>query len=239
MHSRALSGSGRPAVRITPRAAAIDLAIVLGAIALAWVLTRWVIYPALGIPDYAPYILRPITGFLAAWWVLHRRGTSWRDLGLRIPVPLWRALVIAVALYAVDYAMQTWAVPVLGQWLHPTQRPSFLGHLPGNATALAFWVAISWLVGGLCEECLFRGFFLSRVEALLGGSGAALALAILAQAVFFGVLHLYGGSFAFMYATLFGAVHGFFYILAARNLWPLIAVHALWDSIAFWGVYSS
>src|SRR5690348_11325750 len=156
MRSREVSDGAMLAVRITPRVAAIDLGIVLAAIGLAWVLTRWVLYPALGIPDYAPYILRPITGFLAAWWLLRRRGTFWRDLGLRIPVPLWRALVIAVALYAADYALRTWAVPPLAQWLHPTQRPSFLGHLPGNAPALAFWLAISWIVGGLCEECLFR-----------------------------------------------------------------------------------
>ena len=197
------------------------------------------IYPALGIPDYAPYILRPITGFLAAWWVLHRRGTSWRALGLRIPAPLWRALVIAVALYAVDYAKQAWAVPALAEWLHPTRRPSFLGHLPGNTEVFAFWIAIAWLVGGLCEECLFRAFFLTRVEMLLGSGRFALAVAVLAQAVFFGTLHLYGGSLAFMSATLFGVVHGIFYILAGRNLWALIVVHGLWDTIALWRVYSS
>jgi hypothetical protein len=57
-------------------AAALDLGLVLAAIAIAWALTRWVIYPALEIPDYAPYILRPITGFLAAWCVLHWRGSD-------------------------------------------------------------------------------------------------------------------------------------------------------------------
>src|SRR3954462_11389452 len=67
-----------------------DLAIVLAAIGGAWVLSRWVLYPALGIPDYAPYILRPICGFLAAWWMLHRRQASWATLGLRRPPALWR-----------------------------------------------------------------------------------------------------------------------------------------------------
>jgi len=221
------------------RRAAADLAIVLGAIGVAWILSRWFIYPAIGIPDYAPLIPSPVTGFLAAWWVLHWRGTSWKSLGLATPAPFWRAVVIAIALYVAEMAVSQWVVPAMAQLFQPTQRPSFLGHLRGNAAALAFWLAISWLVGGICEECLFRGFLLNRIEALLGGSRAALAIAAIAQALLFGSLHLYGGTFAFMYATIFGLLYAIFYLLARRNLWPVIVVHALRDCLAFWSVYSS
>jgi len=221
------------------RNAAVDIAIVLGAIAAAWVLSRWVVYPALGIPDYAPLIARPIGGFLAAWWVLRRHGDSWRTLGLRMPENLARAIAIAVALYVVNLALSRWAVPALAEWVHPTQRPSFLGHLRGNAAALAAWLGVAWLVGGVCEECLFRGFLLNRVASLLGGGAWALAAAVVAQAAFFGSLHLYAGTFAFMYAALFGLVNGAAYLAGGRNLWPLIAVHGLWDTVAFWGIYSA
>jgi membrane protease YdiL (CAAX protease family) len=221
------------------RTAAIDLGIVLAAIAAAWALSRWVIYPALGIPDYAPYVLRPITGFLAAWWVLHWRGASLASIGLRKPVPLWMAVAITVAAYLVEQAVWQWVVPVLAEWFQPTRRPSFLDHLHGNAAALAAWLAVAWLVGGVCEECLFRGFLLTRVEAALGGGPIALAIGVLAQAALFGTLHLYGGTFAFMYAALFGVVYALFYLLAKRNLWPVLIVHAVSDSVAFWDVYSS
>src|SRR5205814_1973581 len=82
------------------RTAALDLAIVLGAIVVAWQFSKWVLYPALSIADNAPYILRPITGFFVAWWILHRRGESWRDLGLRKPSSWWRVAAVAIALYA-------------------------------------------------------------------------------------------------------------------------------------------
>jgi len=218
---------------------AADLALVLAAIAAAWVLSRWVIYPALGIPDYAPYMLRPICGFLAAWCVLRYRGGSWAALGLRRPARLWAAVALTIGAYLVELAMWQWLVPLLAQWIHPTRRPSFLAHLHGNFPALVFWMAVAWLVGGICEECLFRGFLLTRVESLLGGGGAALALAIVAQAALFGTLHLYGGTFAFMYAALFGVVHGIIYLLGGRNFWPVIVLHAVTDSVAFWGVYRS
>jgi membrane protease YdiL (CAAX protease family) len=29
------------------------------------------------------------------------------------------------------------------------------------------------------------------------------------------------------------------YLLAERNLWPLIAMHATWNTVAIWGVYRS
>ncbi len=228
-----------PTASIAPRIAAIDLAIVLGAIGAAWILTRWVIYPALGIPDYAPYILRPITGFLVAWAVLHWRGQSLRAVGLRWPTPAWRAVVVAIVLYAVMYAISRWLLPILVEWLQPSRRPSFLGHLRGNAVAVAFWLAVAWLVGGLCEEGLFRGFLLNRVEALLGGSKAALVVAILAQAALFGLLHFYAGAFAMLYASIFGIVNGIAYVIAGRNLVPLIFVHAIWDTSAFVSVYRS
>ena len=77
------------------------------------------------------------------------------------------------------------------------------------------------------------------MAALLGKSAAAVAAAIIAQALLFGALHLYGGTFAFMSAALFGVTHGIFYLFARRNLLPLIAVHGTWDMVGIWGVCNS
>lgn len=216
-----------------------DLAIVLGAIAAAWILSRWVIYPALSIPDNAPLILRPICGFLAAWWVMRRRGEGLRALGLRVPDSWARAVLVAIALYAADFAVATWVAPWLASIVQPVQRPSFFAYVRGNTAAFALWIGVSWLVGGLSEETLFRGFLLTRVEALLGKNAAAVAAAIIAQAILFGALHLYAGTFAFLYATLFGITHGIFYVISGRNLVPLIVVHGTWDTVAFYGTYAS
>jgi membrane protease YdiL (CAAX protease family) len=222
-----------------PGSAASDLAVVLGTIAVAWVLSRWVIYPALAIPDNAPYILRPITGFLAAWWIVRRRGEGLASLGLRRPDSWMRAILVAIALYAADWFLSTYVTPVIAEWVHPVQRPSFLGYIRGNAAGMVTWVAIGWIVGGLFEETLFRGFLLQRVSTLLGKNAAAVAAAIIAQAILFGALHLYGGTFAFLHAAVFAVTHGVFYIVAGRNLLPLIAVHGTWDMVGIYSVYAS
>jgi membrane protease YdiL (CAAX protease family) len=222
-----------------PEVLAVDLAIVLVAIGCAWQLTKWVLYPALGVPDNAPMILRPILGFVAAWAVLRWRGEGWAGLGLRRPPKLWIAAAVAVALYLTNAALSAWVVPVLAQWIAPVQQPSFMAYVRGSLGGFLTWLAIGWIVGGFIEELLFRGFLLNRIADLLGGTKAALVAAVVAQAVLFGMLHLYGGAFAFLYATVFALANGAFYLAAGRNLWPLIVVHGVVNSVAIWEVYRS
>ena len=222
-----------------PAALAADLAVVLVAIGCAWQLTKWVLYPALGVPDNAPMILRPILGFLAAWAVLRWRGEGWDSVGLRRPPKLWIAGAVAVALYLANLALSAWVVPLLAQWVAPVQRPSFFDYVRGNLGGFLTWLAIGVIVGGFIEELLFRGFLLNRIADLLGGTKAALMAAVVAQAVLFGMLHLYGGGFAFLFAAVFALANGAFYLAAGRNLWPLIVVHGVWNSVQIWQLYRS
>lgn len=224
---------------MNPSRAAFDIAAVVAAIVFAWGLTRLVLYPALGIPEYAPAILRPILGFLAAWALLRRRGERWSSVGLARP-PSWPlAIAGAIALYLVNMALAKWAVPALAALVAPVQQPSFLASVRGNLGGFLLWVSIGWIVGGLMEECLFRGFLLSRVAALFTSRALGAAAGIVAQALLFGALHLYGGTFAFLFAAVFALANGVFYVALGRNLWPLIVVHGIWNTAAIWSVYAS
>lgn len=215
--------------------------LVLLAIGCAWVLTRWWLYPALDIPDYAPMILRPILGFAMAWWLISRAGERWRDYGLRKPASWWRLLAQCALLYAAVALSSRFLVPLLAQTFGATASPSVLSSIGGNEAALLVWLAVAWCVGGFIEELLFRGFLLNRIEAFLGkrASGTvAAATAVLAQAALFGTLHLYQGSFGFVFAGLFALIYGVAYRLFGRDLWPLILVHGTWNSFAIWGAYA-
>ena len=227
-------------IHLSPKDAAFDAGMVILAISAAWAASRLLIYPALSVPDNAPVILRPILGFFAAWLLLRRRGSGWRSLGLHRPRVLWIAVIGAIALYLVNMALASRVAPQLAQWITPVQQPSFMGPLVrGNTAAFATWLTIGIVVGGFMEECLFRGFLLTRVAEALGGSRAALAAGVVSQALLFGALHLYGGVFAFTFAALAALASGVAYLALGRNLWPLIAVHAAWNSVAIWGIYSS
>src|SRR5258708_8092500 len=141
---------------MTRREAAIDIAIVVAAVGAGWAITRLALYPALGIPDYFPAILRPILGFAAACALLYRRGAGWGSLGLRKPANAWIAIAGAVALYAANWALSRWALPALAELVQPTQQPSFLGYLRANFEPFALWVALDSTPGRFIEAMLFR-----------------------------------------------------------------------------------
>lgn len=225
--------------KMSPRDAAFDVAAVIATICVAWGATRLLIYPALSIPQNAPAILRPIGGFLAAWALLHWRGLGWSAVGLRTPVPGWIVIAGAAVLYLANMGLGAYVAPVLAQWISPVQQASFMGYIRGNPSGFALWLTIGIGVGGFMEECLFRGFLLNRVAEMLGGSRLALAAGIVAQAVLFGLLHLYGGVFACIFAGLAALASGVIYLLVKRNLWPLILAHAAWNSVALYSLYSS
>ena len=138
----------------------------LGAIGFGWLFSRHILYPALHVPDSAPVILRPILGFLMAWYLVRRQAERWSSYGLRRPDSMlafagWTALVVLLL-----WVSGTYLAPVLASVLSFEPRPDFFGYVHGNTLAFAGWVAISWLVGGFCEELLFRGFLLSRIRSM-------------------------------------------------------------------------
>jgi uncharacterized protein len=215
----------------------VEILFVLFVIAAAWMFSRWCLYPAVGIPDNAPMILRPISGFFAARWLLqHGEGVS--SVGLRKPDSPAGAVFVAIALYLVLWLTS----PVVSQWLvsmFPVDsRPGFMAYVHGNLPAAILWIAIGWIVGGFFEEFLFRGFLLNRIAAVLGGGILATAIGVGAQAALFGCLHFYAGPLACAHAAYFALLMGLAYLASGRNLWPLIAVHSIWNTVAIWGVYS-
>lgn len=219
--------------------AARQIGLVLLAIIAAWLGSRFLLYPWLGLPDNAPMILRPILGFAAAWIVLRLAGERWAEFGLARPPSLPFLLLATALLYALVWALNRFLVPELAAWLQFRGGPSILGYLQGNTVAFLGWLAISWLVGGFCEELLFRGFLLNKVATLCGGQGIGLAVGVIAQAVLFGLLHLYQGGFGFVFAFTMASAFGVGYLACRRNLWPLILVHGSWNSLAIYGIYSA
>jgi uncharacterized protein len=220
----------------------VPVLLVLSAIGGAWVLSRWWLYPALDLPHYAPMILRPILGFAMAWWLIARAGERWRDYGLRRPAS-WRRLILqSAALFVTVWLAARYVVPRLAHIFGASASPSMLDTIGGNEVAFLAWLAIAWGVGGFIEELLFRGFLLNRVEAFVGahaGGRVAAVVAVCAQAVVFGALHLYQGSFGFVFAALFALIYGVAYRLFGRDLWPLILVHGSWNTVAIWGAYAA
>ncbi|HTN48640.1 MAG TPA: type II CAAX endopeptidase family protein [Burkholderiaceae bacterium] len=217
----------------------MGIVIVLLAIAVGWAVSRFWLYPALGIPGYAPLILRPILGFLTAWWLLARTGHAWSEFGLARPRSLLWAAIAAVLLYAAVWCLLNYVAPYIAGVVGAESAPSILANIRGNVVAFAGWIALTWTVGAFAEELLFRGFLLNGVARAVGRAGWGLGVGVIAQAALFGMLHLYQGTFGFVTAFLFALLFGAAYLAAGRNLWPLVIAHGTWNTVGIAGVYFS
>jgi membrane protease YdiL (CAAX protease family) len=156
-------------------------------------------------------------------WLGIRRRSRMRDLvsghWSRLG-DVGRDLVIAVLFLGV-FEATAWLMHFL---LGPDTARSMSLLLPQGALEIALWVLVS-ASAGFCEEAVFRGYLQRQFHAL---SRSAL-IAVLAQAVVFGISHGYQGWKQVVIITVLGLLYG---LLAwrRRSLRPGMLAHA-WSDV--------
>jgi uncharacterized protein len=170
---------------------------------------------------------------------LHASGFTWADLGLRKPKSWWRLPLWVIAAY-LTVALANLFVIIPFSGLMGWSAPAFdkLKLIPGDVTSLLFYLSVAWTTAAIGEELLFRGFLLHRIEAAFVGNRAALALAILLQALAFGLAHLYQGPRGVFTAAMVGLVFGLIFVATKRDLVAVIIAHGLIDTISLIALWS-
>jgi membrane protease YdiL (CAAX protease family) len=135
--------------------------------------------------------------------------------------------VLAVAILLLIYL----ATRGLNMFLPADQQGNpLMAALPIGWTAKTVWICLSF-AAGIGEEVVFRGYLQRQLRALT----TRLDLAIVLQALVFGVAHIYEGQAAVMRIVLIGAVFG---IMAAwrGNIRACIIAHVTIDVLAGFGI---
>lgn len=179
------------------------------------------------------FIGRIVVLIAAATLLLRLSGRRWADAGLRkvkpsrflLAIPLGLAVAFAVA-FAISAAAD---IAPADDW-HA---------LRGNLDLYLFYlIPVAWGTAAFGEEMLFRGFFQDALQRLFGSSGPiGTTIAIIAQAVIFGLLHLYQGPAGASVAGALGLALGFVWWFSGRNLWAGIVVHGIIDSLSMTLLY--
>ena len=94
--------------------------------------------------------------------------------------------------------------------------------IPRKGLERRIWVGVS-LTAGICEEILYRGFFLWYLMTWLSAPTA-----VVVSSLIFGASHLYLGRGGVIRASVTGAVLGAAYLLTG-TLWVPMALHAMVD----------
>jgi membrane protease YdiL (CAAX protease family) len=108
-----------------------------------------------------------------------------------------------------------------------------LGHPPGHIPdSLAGDVSPTWLLAilfgvvGITEEIIFRGYLIPRLEEIFGST----ALAVIMQAIFFGLVHSYQGFLGMATTLVLGLIFGMVFA-KNRSIWPLALAHGITDFV--------
>lgn len=192
-----------------------------------------VIYPFMELPSNGPVPFRTLVLVGIITLFLQRSGESWKEYGLKMPFKWWLLTLIVLLLLATNL----FVVQALKEWLReviqlPPNDYSFFAHLHGNEWALMVWIFIAWTAAAFGEEMIFRGYLMGRIARLCENAWYSWPLAILVQALLFGLGHSYAGWGAATMAMFGALVTGCYVLLTGKSIWPLIIVHGLWDSLA-------
>jgi sodium transport system permease protein len=164
---------------------------------------------------------------LAAWLGLAKRGafhlrpTSVKNL-------FWCAVLTFCSLFLLD-EIALWQQRITG--VSANLLPEVRQVLRAESIASLLWVALSLaLVPAVCEECLFRGFILSRFL----GTGN-LGQALMMTGVLFGVFHR---NLAVLLTTSLAGLLLAFVVWRTGSLYNAIAMHVLVNGWAISAVNS-
>lgn len=185
------------------------------------------------------YIAFATVVLLMVW--LSLRGEGLARFGLIRP--RWRDIAFGLALVAasiaLDSVVRSITTPLIVAWTgaNPHLDQQTFAALQGDLGAYLIVVPCAWLFAGLGEEFLFRGYLLTRLAEIFGGSRIAWGLAIVGQAIAFALAHWYQGPVGMVPIGIGAVLTGIVTTAWGRNLWPAIIAHSLIDTLGFTLLY--
>jgi membrane protease YdiL (CAAX protease family) len=148
---------------------------------------------AVFVADAYHLILFSKTPYLLAlgWLSMRLRGQRWRDIGLSFPANWRRLLLLGIAAGIAMELLELFATqPLLVALTGKYPDLSDFHDLIGNVRLLLLLVAGSWIIAGVGEEVVWRGYILNRVADLLGRRRVGWTISIGIVSIVFGLAHL-------------------------------------------------
>ncbi len=174
------------------------------------------------------------SAMLVATLLLHRRKSSWGELGFRWPENWLRTLAITVTIFVAFLATAGASSALADLWFEDIGAGGRFDFVEGNLAAYLLIMGLVWTHGSFFEELLFRAFIISKLmDAIPGERWSGVTAAVLAAA-FFGYRHYYyQGAHGALVTGCIGLVFGLIYLkLRKTTMLPLILVHGAANSIA-------
>ena len=109
----------------------------------------------------------------------------------------------------------------------------------GSLAALFTTLVFSWTFAAFGEEIAFRIVLLRGLWSLLGDTRSAAVIAVVVQALIFGLVHVYQGPAGIVSSTVSGLVYGTITVMARGAIWPAAVAHGANNTIGLLLLYSA
>lgn len=164
------------------------------------------------------------------------RKERWTDYGFK-PVE-WPKVLLAAAI-GLGYASFSNYVqePLIAKLTGESPDISSFDSVTGNIWAFIGLLAIGWIVGGLFEEFLFRGYLLPRINKLFNNGQMGKWVGIIVTSVSFSIAHTYQGIGGIINTFIFSIILGLLFYYFKRNTWYVILVHGFFDTFGILWIY--
>lgn len=177
-------------------------------------------------------------GFLTVALLLGVRHGSFAEIGFTRPESWGRTLLLGLSLgVGIQLASSIVLDPLLGRLTGAPVDVSALDGMRGDMAAYVVMLLVGWIVGGLFEEMLFRGYLQKRLLIHLGSGTAGAVVAALVPAVAFGLAHSYQGLAGMLSTGLLGFVFGLLFAWYRYCLWLPILVHGISNTVGITLIY--
>ncbi len=162
------------------------------------------------------------------------RKETWRDIGLKAGGDTRFVLSRTAEMAALTLVTGGVVIGIATAIGYPPSESAVLTQQPDAVAGFLLDIFFGvWIGAAIGEELLFRGFLLSKFAAIFGSGRRALALAVLAQGIWFGAGHITQGVSGMIMAGAIGVVLGVFFLTRARRaLIPMIIGHGLVDTVS-------
>jgi len=177
-----------------------------------------------------------------SWIGLRLQQLNWFDVGLKrlssFKNVFLMVIVAAVTLILLSYILRHIVTSVA----HQEPNLEAFKTLSGSFPALLVGLVVVWTFGAFGEEMLFRGFLINAFYKLLRtnyfNERIRWGLSLLVTSILVGFGHAYQGITGMILTGVIGFCFGLIYLKSDHNLWPSILTHGLYDTVAFFMVYS-
>ena len=159
------------------------------------------------------------------------------SLGFSKPRNLLKLVTMAFGLAIFISVLSTFLLlPVIEKLTETPLKLGVFRQLKNNSTLFFISIIISWVVGGIIEETIFRGFMISKFMKHINPSFGAIIGVILSSCLF-GYLHSYQGISGQILVGIVGLILAVVYVVSKRNLWLNILTHGFVDTISLLVLY--